>query len=170
MKGMSVAELDQVIQFVKKHHNFGYVPDENRMKIQYPCDEKGDDFQLHIKYVDFCYDSRFNDIWLIKFRGFTNLCFATNHFNAINPKPSYFPYNTLFEWVMGFLKAEWHNKNILRSCVVPSGEANRNHKDSDKQTFTKFDLERAYLAGTKNIDFEQWYNDGQLEVREITEG
>lgn len=113
MKGMSIEQYKEMIDFIQKHHKFGWVDDKTRIKI------KGEDHQLHIKYVDCCYDSRFGDIWLVKFRGGgMDLRFATNHFNAVNPAPDYFKYEKLFDWVMDFLKGEWTNRQILKDCAV----------------------------------------------------
>ena len=113
MKGMTIEQYKEMLDFIQKFHRFGYVKDKDRIKI------KGEDFQLHIKYVDSCYDSRFSEIWLVKFRGFGNdLCFATNHFAGSNAAPDYFKFDNLFDWVMAFLKGEWTNRQILKDCVV----------------------------------------------------
>lgn len=114
MKGMSIEEYKEVIEFIQRFHKFGYIKDENRIKLN------GNDFQLHIKYVDNCYDSRFSEVWVISFRGFGNhLRFAVNHFSSLRPEPDNFPFETLFDWVMSFLKGEWDDKKILKDCEVP---------------------------------------------------
>lgn len=110
---MSLDEFKEVVEFVQKYHRFGWINDENVIKV------KGERFALHIKYVDSCYDSRDKSIWMVKFRGFgNNLRFATNHFTGVNPPPDYFKFETLFDWVMAYLKGEWSNNNILKACTV----------------------------------------------------
>lgn len=112
MNGMSLDEFKYVVEFVQKHHKFGYVKDIDRVKV------KGKDHLMMIKYVDCTYDSRTHDIWSINFRGFGNdIRLATNHFTGINPAPKDFKYDNLFDWVMVF-KGEWIDSNILKDCKI----------------------------------------------------
>jgi hypothetical protein len=115
MRGMTPKEYCHVLEFIQKHHRFGYVKKEDRMQL------RGEDHFLFIKYVDAittCYDSREADIWNIILRqGKEGIVFSTNHFNAINPAPPHFKFDNLFDWVMAFLKGEWSNNNILKTMV-----------------------------------------------------
>ena len=44
MKGMTLQQYNEIVQFVQKHHRFGYVHDENQLS-------KGD-YGMTIKYID----------------------------------------------------------------------------------------------------------------------
>lgn len=33
-------------------------------------------------------------------------------------KPKDFPFNSLFDWVMSFLKGEWNDEKVLKQCEV----------------------------------------------------
>lgn len=115
MKGMSMEQFSQVIDFVQEHHKFGYTPSEKRLKKKVD----NTDWNMHIKYVDSCYDSRDKTIWSISFRGFGNtLCFRSNHFTSVNPNTSNFSFKNLFDWVMAFLKGEWYDEQILKDCKL----------------------------------------------------
>jgi hypothetical protein len=113
MKGMSNNELEKVTNFIQKFHHFGWISNEEALKI------RGERFNLNIKYIESSYDIRTREIWLIRFRCLGNdLQFSTNHFTIINPPPTHFKFNNLFEWVMNFLKGEWFNSNILKECII----------------------------------------------------
>jgi hypothetical protein len=113
MQGMSLEQFSQVVEFVQEYHKFGYTPSEKRLK------KKSDntDWNMLIKYVDSCYDSRDKTIWSISFRGMGNdLSFRTNHFAGLNSRPKHFIFESLFDWVMAFLKGEWSHHQILKEC------------------------------------------------------
>lgn len=100
-KPMTPQQYFEVLQFVQKHHRFGYVYDENRLSK--------DDSGMCIKYVDNVYDTRDKGIWSIAFRGMgQHVRFATNSLvgceSSITDKV---PYDNLFDWVMAYLKREW---------------------------------------------------------------
>lgn len=63
-----------------------------------------------IKYIDACYDSRDQTYWYIAFRPM-DICFRTNHFNAISPPPKSWKYNRLYDLTMAFLKGEFKPKS-----------------------------------------------------------
>lgn len=44
MKGMTLTQYNEIVQFVQKHHRFGYVHEENQLSP--------DDYGMCIKYVD----------------------------------------------------------------------------------------------------------------------
>ena len=112
MRGLTTEEYQQIVDTVNTYHRFGhYLKKENRLQ------KNGEDFHMNIKYIDTCYDTRDNSIWLIKFRGFgKDLRFSVNHFAGFD-KPDYFKFDSLFDWVMAFLKGEWNNNNILKQCL-----------------------------------------------------
>ena len=65
-------------------------------------------FGLSIKYVDCCYDSRDAQVWMVKVRGVGNdFCFQANTF------VKGIPFDSLYDWVMAYLKGEWMNKIVL---------------------------------------------------------
>lgn len=98
MKGLTPQQLVEITEFIQRHHNFGYVRDEDR-------------YQGHegwcIKYIDATYDSLEGDYWAISFRGMGEIFFSTNCGLRITTD---FPYNNLFDWIMAFLKYEWEPK------------------------------------------------------------
>lgn len=101
MRGMTPAEFVEMINFIQKYHAFAlcmHSTDVAEMKKLYP---KMDEYGYNIKYTDSCYDSRGSDFWSVSFRGMGNdVCFHTNTNLPL-------PYNSLFDWVMAFLKKEW---------------------------------------------------------------
>jgi hypothetical protein len=114
LKGMSPKEFIEVIDFVEKHHYFAkWLSDEERQKEveKYP---KITEHGLNVKYVESCYDTRTGDVWKIKFRGFNQLSFSTN--SLIGYGTDTLPYETLYDWVMSFLKGEWLDEDILKDC------------------------------------------------------
>lgn len=100
---MSPIQFAKVLDFVYKHHKFAlYLTDSSaeRRKKMFP---KLDRHGFGIKYVDSCYDSRDNQIWLVKFREYNRtivLTFTNNDF------PKDWKYD-LYEWCMAYLKGEW---------------------------------------------------------------
>jgi hypothetical protein len=101
MKALSMEQYVEIVDFVQKHHRFGWV-EENDLVTEY---------SYHIKYVDSIYDSRDKTIWCIKFRGMgVNLRFSSNHFNAINPMPKGWKYNSLYDLCMAYLNGEFKPK------------------------------------------------------------
>lgn len=106
MKGLTLEQNTNIINFVQKHHKFAFVNTENTIVVN------DKPYCLCIKYVDFCYDSRTQDIWAISFRGLgVDLTFATNSLVSNNSK---IPYDSLYDWVMAYLKGEWNDLEILK--------------------------------------------------------
>ena len=93
MRGVSPEQYVEILQFIMKNCKFGYNP--NR---KYPNGPQ------MIKYVDCTWDSRFDDIWSITFRG-DGITLATNHYTGDDT--SKFPYDNLYDWCMAYLKGEW---------------------------------------------------------------
>jgi hypothetical protein len=113
MRGMTLDEFKEVVEFVQKYHKFGYVKKEDRIQI------KGEDHFMMIKYIDSCYYSRCQTIWVVTLRhGNTGYRFSSNHYAATNLPPAHFTFTSLFDWVMAFLKGEWTNRNILKECMI----------------------------------------------------
>jgi hypothetical protein len=124
LKGLSLQQYCEIVEFVQQHHKFAkWLPDEEREaeKAAFP---KILEYGFNIKYIDCTYDSRQKDIWSVKFRGFTNICFSTNTFVSIDKKEidkikKNFTYENLYDWIMAFLKGEWHNEKIIeRHCKI----------------------------------------------------
>lgn len=109
MRGLTLQEFTEVIEFVQKYHSFAeYKPPEERNKIEklFPLLKGG--FGFSIKYVDSCYDSRDKSIWSVVFRrGVLGVCLSTNHFNSINLPPKGWKYHSLFDWCMAYLTGEF---------------------------------------------------------------
>ena len=123
MRGMTTNELSIVLSFIQEHHSFALWKDEESVaetKKQYPnMDDGMAEHGMCIKYVDMCYDSRDASVWNIKFRGIGNdFLFSVNHFSMLNEKPEHFKFDSLFDWVMAYLRCEWHNNNILKDCQI----------------------------------------------------
>jgi len=129
MKGMSSQELEEVRAFVQKHHKFGYVPQEDRL----PNIEHG----FGIKYIDATYDTRDQTYLNITLRsGSSGVCFATNHWNALNLPPKGWKYGTLYDLTMAYLKGEF----------VPKEEfyiRDRNPRDEERIAPSPEELEQA---------------------------
>lgn len=92
MKGLSLEELKEVLDFMKEHHGFAsYRNPEQRAERMKEFPLMGE-YGMNIKYVDMCYDSRTHDVWSITFRvGMAKVNFRTNQITAItvaasNPK------------------------------------------------------------------------------------
>ncbi len=144
MKGLTPKELLEVTEFVQKHHAFAYVREENRYN-----GHEG----YCIKYIDACYDSRQGDYWAVSFRGMGKIIFTTNAF--LFDKPKYFQFNSLYEWIMAFLKYEWEPKGKTFSFMYsnangkgkplvnsfPNGEIEREWSDMDMINAYCADLE-----------------------------
>lgn len=123
MKGMDAAELNMVLNFIQEHHKFAlWKSDEEAAKTKSHyiyMDDNMAQYGMCIKYVDTSYDTRDGKVWRIVLRGMGNdYAFSCNHFGIINPKPEYFRYESLFEWVMAYLRCEWTNRNILKDCEL----------------------------------------------------
>jgi hypothetical protein len=101
MKALSMEQYVEIVEFVQKHHRFGWVEEKDRVT----------EYSYHIKYVDSIYDSRDKAIWCVNLRGMgVNLRFSSNHFNAINPAPKGWKYNNLYDLIMAYLKGEFKPK------------------------------------------------------------
>ena len=120
IKGMSISQFKEVVDFVQNHHSFAKWKSEEERKKEVELYPKLTEYGHNIKYIDCCYDSRTADVWMVKFRGFVNLAFSTNSFVGIpdKEKPKDFPFNSLFDWVMAFLKGEWNDEKVLKQCEV----------------------------------------------------
>ena len=93
MKGLTFEQYIEIVNFVQKHHKFGYTEEEAQIKK---------DWSLHIKYIDNCYDTRTNVIWSISFRGLgQEIVFATNSLVLLSPEEKKF--DNLFEYIMQYL-------------------------------------------------------------------
>ena len=103
MKGLTFEQYKEVVNFVQKHHKFGYVKEKNQIKK---------DWHLHIKYIDNCYDTRFNNIWSVSFRGLgQEINFRTNSLsNKLIPMENKF--DNLLDWIMAYLKGELTENEI----------------------------------------------------------
>lgn len=99
MKGMTMQEFTKVVEFAQKYHPFGGISG-GMVPLEH---------QRHIKYIDSIYDSRFQIVWNITFRGMgTSVQFRTNHFaGGLNKKPADFKYETLQDWIMHYLTGKW---------------------------------------------------------------
>lgn len=119
MKGLTPQQYIEVLDFIQKYHNFAHCPSDeftDKAKELYPNIEE---YGFNIKYIDSIYDTRFGDIWSISFRGFKYIRFSTNHFNELlNPKPNSFKFDSLYDWVMAYLKGDWYDKEVLKACIV----------------------------------------------------
>lgn len=108
MKGLTLDQFKEVIEFVQEYHAFGkYKNPEKRAenKEKYPNIAE---YGMGIKYVDSCYDSRDNTIWSVTFRqGVRGVVFSTNKYNAFNLPPDDWNYNKLYDLCMDFLKGEF---------------------------------------------------------------
>ncbi len=95
MKGLTSLEYIEIVNFIQKYHAFGNISID---RSEYP--EMGK-YGYNIKYIDMCYDTRTSCIWSISFRGLShNESFRTND-------PKEVSYDTLFNWVMAYLKGEY---------------------------------------------------------------
>ncbi len=124
MKGMKSTDFVEMINFINKYHAFAlWLSDTEKAEAQklYP---NLDEYGFNIKYVDSCYDSRFKDVWSVSFRGMgRKVIFHTNNNLEL-------PYDTLFDWVMAYLKKEWN----------PTEEQYKSIRTSESQD--KIDLSR----------------------------
>lgn len=86
LKGMSIQEYGSLLEYIRKNHGVGT--------------------PKWIKYVSGTYDSRFGHIWQISMRNGGN--FATN---SLLNRPGFedFPYDTLYDWIMGYLTGDWED-------------------------------------------------------------
>lgn len=112
MKGLTLSQFKEVIDFAQKYHKFALcMSDEEvkeRNKIYHQMHEPFKEFGMNIKYIDSIYDSRDNIIWSITFRqGRNGVRFSTNHFTALNLPPKNWKYNNLYDLCMAFLKGEF---------------------------------------------------------------
>lgn len=101
MKGLTPQQYIEILDFVQKYHNFAQYPtNELQEERKKQCiSEELSRYGLNIKYVDSCYDSRFGDIWSIKFRGLgEEKQFASNTNDS--------KYANLYDKVMDYLKGK----------------------------------------------------------------
>lgn len=116
---MTIEQFSEVVKFVQKHHAFAIWKNDDLLKEEKEKFPKMNEYGLCIKYVDCTYDSRESDVWVVKLRGMGNdIAFSTNHFTGINPAPKYFKFGNLYDWIMAYLKGEWHNNNILKTMEI----------------------------------------------------
>lgn len=113
MKGLTLEQLNEVINFAQKHHKFAlWKTDEEReeTKRNFPSIHSPA-HGMNIKYIDFTYDSRDATFWVIKFRQVTNgVAFSTNHFSSMLPVPKGWKYDNLYDLCMAYLKGEFKPK------------------------------------------------------------
>jgi hypothetical protein len=107
MKAMTISEYAEVLQFIQKHHQFYYVPEKDLVTKH----------SYSIKYIDCTYDTRFSDIWCIKFRGRYDYRFAVNTFSFPGAEPDNNIPDSLFEWVMKWLKGEWEPDEDVKKLL-----------------------------------------------------
>jgi hypothetical protein len=115
MKGMTLKEFQEVVDFSQKYHAFAlWLTDEQvkeRNKKYFQMHGAFGAHGMNIKYIDTIYDSRDQTIWSITFRqGKYGWRFSTNHYTALNPPPKNFKYGTLYDLCMAFLKGEFKPK------------------------------------------------------------
>ena len=117
---MSISQFKEVVEFVQNHHSFVKWRSDEERKKEVELYPKLLEYGYNIKYVDCCYDSRTSDVWMIKFRGFNKFVFSTKSFVGITDKdkPKEFPFNSLFDWIMSFLKGEWYDEKVLKQCEM----------------------------------------------------
>lgn len=113
IKGMSGLKFNELLSFVQQYHSFALCMEKEEveeMQRQFPHMEE---YGFNIKYVDSVYDSRGSDIWSVSFRGMgNNVNFNTN--TTLN-----LPYETLFDWIMAYLKKEWQpTKEEVKHIIV----------------------------------------------------
>lgn len=108
MKGLNIKEWGELMLLVQGVHSFArWSPPAiiTKLKERFPkINEKVLDHGYNIKYTEFGYDSRTQDIWWVKFRGFGELTFRTNAFVMQTDKQ---PFPTLKEWVTEYLLGNW---------------------------------------------------------------
>jgi len=112
MKGMTLQEYQEVVEFSQKYHKFSlWLTDEEvkeRNKKYFQMHGAFGRHGLNIKYIDCTYDSRDRTVWSITFRqGRNGWRFATNHYNAINQPPKNWKFSNLYDLCMAFLKGEF---------------------------------------------------------------
>ena len=97
LEGLTFEQYREIVNFVLKYHRFGHINKENNFPAKYS-----------IKYIDNCFDTRTLTIWSVSFRGFgTTFRFATNSFVSRD-------YNTLYDWIMAFLKGEYTDLESIK--------------------------------------------------------
>jgi hypothetical protein len=108
MKGLTLDQYKEIVEFVQKYHKFALCPTDEQTEERKKEFPKMGEYGLNIKYVDCVYDSRDATIWQIKFRqGRNGVCFSTNHWNAIKTPPKEWKYNNLYDLCMAYLKGEF---------------------------------------------------------------
>ncbi len=99
MKGLTLDQFKEIVEFAQTYHEFGRYYDEIEragVHLLYPKLKN-----LSIKYIDSCYDSRDASFWVVTFRnGNPKREFNLNVFNHTKPAASY------FDWIMAYLKGE----------------------------------------------------------------
>lgn len=110
---MTIDQLKEVMEFVQKYHSFALWPSDEEQIVRLKLFPKMPELGLNIKYIDVCYDTREGgDIWKITFReGRAGVCFHTNHFSPLRPRPKGWKYENLYDLCMAYLKGEFIPKN-----------------------------------------------------------
>jgi hypothetical protein len=112
MRGLTLKEFEEVIDFVQTNHRFALFileKDRPRRKAAFPKLKSSHGFG--IKYVESWYDTRDKSIWSITFsQGGTGVRFATNHFTALNLPPKGWKYDNLYDLCMDFLTGHFEPK------------------------------------------------------------
>jgi len=112
LKGMTIQQYAEILQFVQENHRFSlrFFPGEDddlikRRKKDYPKLPETHGYSL--KYVDSCYDSRTNTIWRVCFRqGAEGWEFSTNMIVNNSPILDLSVETSLFDVCMKFLRGE----------------------------------------------------------------
>ena len=99
MKALNLKQYIEIVNFIQKHHKFGNVKEEDRIR---------EDWCLNIKYVNNCYDTRFGDIWSVSFRGFGQIIDFTTQINIEKS----FRFDNLYDCIMAYLKGELTDDEI----------------------------------------------------------
>lgn len=102
MKGMSIDQFKEVVEFSQTFHPFGRIrTKEQKELIQGEFPNMGK-YGMNIKYIESCYDSRTKTVWSVTFRGMgteVNLRTTEN-----------FDYENLYDLCMDYLKGEYNEK------------------------------------------------------------
>ncbi len=106
MKGLSLNEYIDIMDFIAKYHQFAdyrgtlyntSIPYDKRV-VNYP----NYTFR-NIKYVETSLDTRDSAIWKISFTCFTTISFHGGMFPDESEIP---PYDSLYDWVIAYLRGE----------------------------------------------------------------
>lgn len=111
MKGMTLDQYKEVVEFTQNYHGFARGWDKNRRSeaISKGVKPKTAEYGYGIKYISCNYDTRDGKVWSITFDNRIRL--SANHFTALNPPPKGWKYDNIYELSMAFLKGNFVPKN-----------------------------------------------------------